>query len=108
MGSRRLPQEEKRREEEQIQAGVRLVCYLNVPLHITQVSPLPGHPELCICIIYSTPSPHNNSTLPPEFLMSVIGPPSMQRLGILALTLEGRGKSGEGMEMLAGARSWLA
>lgn len=50
----------------------------------------------------------NNFTLPYEFLMSVIGPPSIQRLGILALTLEGRGKVGRGWKCwLVRDRGWL-
>lgn len=92
-----------------MQARGRLVCSPEPLLaHHTGIHGF--QPVLSSASLASIPPlpTQNNSTLPYEFLTSVIGPPSIQRLGILALTLEGRGKSGEGMEMLAGARSWLA
>lgn len=99
---------EKRRGEERSKYRPEAVVCSPAPLLAHHTGIHGFQPILSSGSLSCIPPPQNNSTLPHEFLMSVIGPPSIQRLGILALTSGGRGKSGEGLEVLAGARSWLA
>lgn len=71
-----------------------------LPAHHTGIR-LPAHSELCSHHLLHL-WPQSNAALPPE-PVSVIVPPSIQRLGILALTLGRSGKHGRG----AAVRLWL-